>query len=211
MGHEGSVAAEEAEELALAVLAVSRLFTAASLRSLASVDDSLTLPQLRSLVVLDRGGPMKLASLAAALGVIPSTALRMVERLEAQQLARRVPNPGNRREVVLQMSARGRAVVDEVMRRRNAELCALVEHLPPDRRPALVASLRALAAGVEGTVEGPDGALEAAGGSGEAHAGGSGDANPGGSGGDAYEQVRRVGGLVDDPLDPTLAGGMPSE
>ncbi|MDF2261330.1 MarR family transcriptional regulator [Streptantibioticus ferralitis] len=64
-------------------MAASRLFVAISARALADIDPSLTLPQLRTLVVLESQGPVKLAALASVLGVNPSTAMRMIDKLEA--------------------------------------------------------------------------------------------------------------------------------
>lgn len=89
---------QEAEEVTLSVMAASRLLVAISARALASIDETLTLPQLRALVVLHAHGPVKLAAMASTLGVNPSTALRMVERLEsaATRTARPIPTTGAR-------------------------------------------------------------------------------------------------------------------
>ncbi|NUP38640.1 MAG: MarR family transcriptional regulator, partial [Streptomyces sp.] len=112
----------EAEEVTLAVMAASRLLVAISARALASSDDSLTLPQLRALVVLDTCGPVKLVALAATLGVNPSTALRMVERLESVGLIDRKTNPDNRREVILSLTPAGRDLVERVLAHRRTEI-----------------------------------------------------------------------------------------
>ncbi|MFJ3334900.1 MarR family winged helix-turn-helix transcriptional regulator [Streptomyces sp. NPDC086766] len=136
----------EAEELGTAVMAASRLFVAISARALASTAESLTLPQLRALVVLDTCGPVKLAALAATLGVNPSTALRMVERLEALDLVDRRTNPANRREVVLTLTSAGQDLVTRVLAHRRAEVRRLVQRLPAAERAALVPALRALTA-----------------------------------------------------------------
>ncbi|MET7690293.1 MarR family transcriptional regulator [Streptomyces sp. NPDC005483] len=162
----------EAEEVTLSVMAASRLLVAISARALASADEPLTLPQLRALVVLDACGPVKLAAMAATLGVNPSTALRMVERLEAAGHMDRKTNPDNRREVVLTLTPTGRELVERVLAHRRAEIRALVRRLPHEARTALVPALKAL--------------TEAAG---EMAV-------------DPFEEVRRVGGLIDDPLDP---------
>ncbi|MFJ8196570.1 MarR family winged helix-turn-helix transcriptional regulator [Streptomyces sp. NPDC096152] len=149
----------EAEELGTAVMAASRLFVAISARALASTAESLTLPQLRALVVLDTCGPVKLAALAATLGVNPSTALRMVERLEALDLVDRRTNPANRREVVLSLTSQGHDLVTRVLAHRRAEVRRLVQRLPAEERAALVPALRALtAAAGELAVESADNA-----------------------------------------------------
>ncbi|MFI5825111.1 MarR family winged helix-turn-helix transcriptional regulator [Streptomyces rishiriensis] len=139
----------EAEELNAVVMAASRLFVAISARALATVAETLTLPQLRALVVLDTCGPVKLTALALTLGVNPSTALRMAERLETIDLLDRRSNPANRREVLLSLTDAGHDLVTTVLARRRAEIRTLVKRLPTEERAALVPALRALAAAAE--------------------------------------------------------------
>ena len=55
-------------------------------RSLAAVEDRVTLPQFRMLVVLGRHGETKLVTLADVLNVNSSTAMRMAGRLAAAGL-----------------------------------------------------------------------------------------------------------------------------
>lgn len=126
------------------LMAVSRVLVAISARALAELDDTLTLPQLRALVVLSERQPLKLAALAAALAVNPSTALRMVERLETAGLVDRRANPGSRREVALRLTPAGLSLATAVMTRRRQEMSALVARIPAAQRPGLVAMLRTL-------------------------------------------------------------------
>ncbi|MFG3206360.1 MarR family winged helix-turn-helix transcriptional regulator [Streptomyces sp. NPDC048192] len=165
----------EAERITVAVMAASRLIVALSARALASVDAPLTLPQLRSLVALHTCGPIKLAAMAATLGVTSSTALRMAERLEAQGLTDRRVNPDNRREVVLRLTPAGEELVERVLSHRRAEIRALVERLPAPERAGLVPALTALT-----TAAGQlDPALA------------------------ATTEADRLTGMIDDPLNPT--------
>lgn len=124
----------EVEEVIAAVLTASRMLVGVSARALGRTAPSLTLPQRRALVVLDGRGPVKLAALADALGVNPSTALRMVDRLEAAGSVTRQANPGNRREVVLSLTDRGRGLVAQVLADRHAEIATILSRLPA--RPA---------------------------------------------------------------------------
>lgn len=162
----------EAEQVTLAVMAASRLIVALSARALASVDVSLTLPQLRSLVALHTCGPINLAAMAATLGVNSSTALRMVERLESLGLIDRRVNPDNRRQVVLRLTSAGGELVDRVLSHRRAEIRALVERLPAQQRAGLVPALRALTAAADDL------------------------------GLDLMDETSRLAGLVDNPLNP---------
>lgn len=129
-----------------AVLTASRLLVAVSARSLACVGESVTLPQFRLLVVLAGHGDAKLVTLAERLGVNPSTAMRMVDRLSAAGLVSRRANPADRRENLLSVTPEGRRTVEEVMARRRAEVAGIVARMAPEQRTALVEALTAFTA-----------------------------------------------------------------
>lgn len=99
----------DVDDVTRALLTASRLLVAVSARSLAAAEDKVTLAQFRMLVVLATRGAAKLVVLAEALGVNPSTAMRMVDRLIAVGLADRRPNPENRRETILTVTPHGAA------------------------------------------------------------------------------------------------------
>ncbi|MFD5426566.1 MarR family winged helix-turn-helix transcriptional regulator [Streptomyces sp. NPDC127084] len=136
-------AVDDVDAVARAVLTASRLLVAVSARSLAAVEERVTLPQFRLLVVLSMQGPAKLVTLADRLGVNPSTAMRMVDRLIAAGLAVREPNPDSRRETLLRLTDEGHALVEDVMARRRREITAIVTRLDPAQRTALVDALTA--------------------------------------------------------------------
>ncbi|MEU5540159.1 MarR family transcriptional regulator [Streptomyces sp. NPDC020362] len=134
---------DDVDAVTRAVLTASRLLVAVSARSLAEVEERVTLPQFRMLVVLSTRGETKLVALAELLQVAPSTAMRMVDRLIAAGLADRKANPANRRETLLTLTAEGRRTVEEVTARRRAEIAGIVERLRPTERLALVEALNA--------------------------------------------------------------------
>ncbi|MFG2452512.1 MarR family winged helix-turn-helix transcriptional regulator [Streptomyces sp. NPDC048512] len=136
-------AMDDVDAVTSAVLTASRLLVAVSARSLAEVEDRVTLPQFRMLVVLSTRGATKLVALADLLQVAPSTAMRMVDRLIAAGLADRQTNPDNRRETLLQLTEEGRRTVEDVTARRRTEIAAIVERLAPQQRAALVGALGA--------------------------------------------------------------------
>ncbi|GGW28835.1 MarR family winged helix-turn-helix transcriptional regulator [Streptomyces xantholiticus] len=151
---------DDVDAVTRAVLTASRLLVALSARSLAAVEDRVTLPQFRLLVVLSLEGPAKLVALADRLGVNPSTAMRMMDRLIAAGLADRQVNPDNRRETVLRLTREGRRIVEDVTAQRRMEIGAIVERLDPVQRAALVDALAAFTeAGGEPTVPDQDGEL----------------------------------------------------
>ncbi|KUL44087.1 MarR family winged helix-turn-helix transcriptional regulator [Streptomyces regalis] len=136
-------ATDDVDAVTRAVLTASRLLVAVSARSLAAVEERVTLPQFRMLVVLSTRGATKLVALADLLQVAPSTAMRMVDRLIAAGLADRQTNPENRRETLLQLTEEGRRTVEDVTARRRSEIAAIVERLTPTQRLALIEALTA--------------------------------------------------------------------
>lgn len=146
MRYNGSVSKPGIDETDLdavtdAMLTASRLLVAISARSIAAAGEPMTLPQFRLLVVLANSGPTKLATLAEQLGVNPSTATRMVDRLIAAKMVTREANPLSRREIVLEVSEDGRAVVERVTARRREEIAEIVGRMPAEERAGLVEAL----------------------------------------------------------------------
>ncbi|GAB2982621.1 MarR family transcriptional regulator [Amycolatopsis acidiphila] len=138
-----SSAADDVDAVTDAVLTASRLLVAVSARSIAAVDESITIPQFRLLVVLGSRGPVKLTALAEFLAVNPSTATRMVDRLVAAELVSREANPASRRELVVSLTGTGAAVVREVTQRRRKEISRIVGRMAPTTRRGMVRALAA--------------------------------------------------------------------
>jgi DNA-binding MarR family transcriptional regulator len=84
----------------------------------------VSLVQLRALTVLRRLGTATLGDLAGGMGVTVSTTSRLVERLVAAGLVLREPAPHSRRELALQMTASGRALLERYDEDRLAALRA---------------------------------------------------------------------------------------
>jgi len=133
------------DELVTAVLTASRVLVGVSARSLAEVEDTVTITQLRTLVVLDNHGEINLNRLAELLEVTASTAMRMINRLLAAGMVTRRDNPTNRREVLLGLTPGGRQLVHQVTAKRRAEITRIVAAMPHTRRDELITALRAFA------------------------------------------------------------------
>jgi DNA-binding MarR family transcriptional regulator len=136
---------EGVHELVTAVLLASRVLVGVSARSLADVEDNVTVTQFRTLVVLDSHGGINLNTLAALLDVTPSTALRMIDRLLIAELVTRQDNPANRREVLLALTKQGKRIVDRVTTSRRREITRIVTAMPDIQRADLITALRAFA------------------------------------------------------------------
>jgi DNA-binding MarR family transcriptional regulator len=122
------------------------LLVAISARSIADVDESITIPQFRTLVILSLRGSMNLATLAGKLGVQPSTVGRMVDRLVTAGLIDRQQHPSSRRELVVDLTSRGEKLVRKVIARRREEIARVVDNMPARERHGLVRALTAFSA-----------------------------------------------------------------
>ncbi|MGH9101383.1 MAG: MarR family winged helix-turn-helix transcriptional regulator [Acidimicrobiales bacterium] len=128
-----------------AVLRASRALVAVAARSLAGAGEDVTLPQYRAMVVLAGQGPQGVAALAGALGVSPSTATRMCDRLVRKGLVRRRAGRQDRRQVRLALTEAGRRLVDDVSDRRRGEIARIVGAVPGEAHGHLVEALEAFA------------------------------------------------------------------
>lgn len=138
-----TVRGADADAVADAVVTASRLLIAVSASSIAAVDETITIPQFRMLVMLRTRGAMKQSVLADHLGVHPSTINRMAERLVGVGLVNRQVNPSSRREVVLDLTESGSRTVTRVTQQRRKEIARIVARMPLARRTQLVEALEA--------------------------------------------------------------------
>jgi len=141
----GPAAVPDEDEITEAIILASRAMVAIAVRSLGDGNEDVTLPQYRTLVVLTYG-KRRLADLAEALAVSPSTATRMCDRLVRKGLITRSRDEIDRREVNLEVTPAGRKVVAEVIERRRIEVRSVLEGVSADARRQLVDSLYVLAA-----------------------------------------------------------------
>jgi DNA-binding MarR family transcriptional regulator len=124
-------------------LTASRVLVAVAARSLAEHETEVSLQQYRALVVLASRGPQRPVDLAEALGVDPSTATRLCNRLVDKRLISRRRQSGDRREVRLDLSDRGRALVDDVTWRRRSEIERILAAVPGPDLEGLAGAFRA--------------------------------------------------------------------
>jgi DNA-binding MarR family transcriptional regulator len=99
--------------------------------------------QLRVLTIVEANQHTNMSRLAEALDVVPSSASRLCDRLEATGLLRRVPDPRDRREVRLLLTGSARRLMEELRERRRRAIADVLERMPPSSRAELVRALRA--------------------------------------------------------------------
>jgi len=138
-----AAAGESVDVITDALLTASRLLVAISARSIALVDETMTIAQFRTLVILSSRGRVNLATLAGWLGVGPSPTGRMVDRLTSAGLIDRRPHPDSRRELVAELTAHGCEVVQQVTAHRRREIVRIVDKMPARERRGLVRALTA--------------------------------------------------------------------
>ena len=101
--------------------------------------------QLRVLAVVAANTHTNMSRLAEALEVVPSSASRLCDRLEATGLLRRVPDPRDRREVRLLLTPAAGRLLDQLRERRRTALAEVLDRMTAGDRQELVRSLRAFA------------------------------------------------------------------
>jgi MarR family transcriptional regulator, lower aerobic nicotinate degradation pathway regulator len=99
-------------------------------------EHDLSVIQIRLLGVLrDRMPTMN--ELARLLGLDKSSVTGLVDRAERRGLVMRVPSTADRRAVLVSLTGRGRSLASAGAARFDADICRLLEHLPPADRDAL--------------------------------------------------------------------------
>jgi DNA-binding MarR family transcriptional regulator len=124
-----------------AVLRASRALVGITAASMAAVDDDVTVPQLRVLVMMGTKGPLNLAAVAAGLGVNPSNASRICDRLIRAGLVDRQDSPDDRRHITLTLTDAGRRLVNKMMKHRRTAIIRVLRDMDPDDRELLATAL----------------------------------------------------------------------
>jgi DNA-binding MarR family transcriptional regulator len=129
------------DDLTDAVLGLSRALVGIALRSVAEESADLTLVQFRALATLADHGSLRVADLAAELGVNSSTATRMASRLRRKGLVTRTADAADRRATRLEITPAGQGVVRAVTARRQEVISRISRRIAPDRRAAMVEAM----------------------------------------------------------------------
>ncbi|MEV6301492.1 MarR family transcriptional regulator [Actinoplanes sp. NPDC051861] len=108
-------------------------------------------PEFDVIATLRRAGePFQLSPGALAASMMLSTGgtTARLDRLERAGLVVRSPDPGDRRGVLVRLTAKGRDIADQAVAAGLAEQQRLLSHLPPEKRTRLNALLRDLMDGL---------------------------------------------------------------
>ncbi|MEH0827257.1 MULTISPECIES: MarR family transcriptional regulator [unclassified Micromonospora] len=105
--------------------------------------------QLRVLALISARPDTNVNRLAELLDVVPSSASRLCDRLEATGLLRRVADPRDRREVRLVPTAAAQTLLRELKERRHQAVQTILDRMPPRAQSDLLLALLAFAQAVE--------------------------------------------------------------
>ncbi|HET8616573.1 MAG TPA: MarR family transcriptional regulator [Actinomycetales bacterium] len=136
-----------------AVMDAARLLVAVVAASVLEVEDRASLPQLRVLTLMAARGFLTLGAVADALGVHPSNATRMCDRLVAAGYVDRQDDPDDRRQLRLTLTDQGAALVDSLMAHRRAAVARAMAQMPASERAQLAASLTAFTDAAFGLID----------------------------------------------------------
>jgi DNA-binding MarR family transcriptional regulator len=102
----------------------------------------LTFTQLRALSVLQRGH-VRVSELGDALGIGLAAASTLADRMARRQFIVRRSDPADGRIVRLELSARGRTLIEQMERGRTEHLGKLIARMTPAEREAFKTTMRA--------------------------------------------------------------------
>lgn len=119
------------------ILCLARLLERRLMRALAGAGLGLTPAQARILVTLHFNGPLSQHELASRLDVEPSTIVGTLDVMEREDLARREPNPSDRRAHIVQLTEAGERLLPRIFGLLDVVDKELVEGIPEPERSRL--------------------------------------------------------------------------
>ena len=137
---------DRATEIAAAVESAVESLVAVIEQARLSQQPTVPPAQLRVLAIIAGNRHTNMSRLAEALDVVPSSASRLCDRLEATGLLRRVVDPRDRREVRLVLTSAARRLLADLRERRRAALAEVLDRMPPTARRELLHALEAFEA-----------------------------------------------------------------
>jgi DNA-binding MarR family transcriptional regulator len=138
----GSDDDEPGETLSEAFLSVARQLRGTSQATLAPWD--ITPAQLRALRVLGRRGAQRMSDLSSHLHIAARSTTEVVDALESRGLVRRLPDPGDRRATLAELTEHGASVLNAISAARGTEAERIFDRLSAADKAHLVRMLRKL-------------------------------------------------------------------
>jgi DNA-binding MarR family transcriptional regulator len=114
-------------------------------RAIGQLGGTVPASQLRALLIMDDAGPLPPGQLAVALGISPSGAGRLSDRMAAGGLLRELAAAGSAPGITLVITEAGQKLAGWIREQRRAVLAHGLESMSADGRQALARGLRELA------------------------------------------------------------------
>jgi DNA-binding MarR family transcriptional regulator len=139
-----SSAPDDPERDLQAVMRASQVIAGIVAESIAQTGHLVTLPQLRTMVLVSTRPAVNARDIAAVLDIHPSNATRLVDRLvQAGLLERREAD--DRRHLALSLTENGAKLVESVLAHRRAAYLRILQTMPAPERRRLSRALQAFA------------------------------------------------------------------
>ena len=123
------------------LVTAARVFAGITAESLAQAGATITLPQLRVLVLASRSTSLNATEVASALRIHLSTASRLCDRLVQTGLLDRRDRPEDRRQLQLTLTEQGRGLLGSITEHRRSVFARILERLDPGEGAALAEAL----------------------------------------------------------------------
>lgn len=114
---------------------------------------NLPLGATRALLVIEAGRARTPREVAQVLGVGRTTVTGLLDKLETEELLTRSIDRADKRSFVLELTPKGRALVEEIEGIRRHQIEQALEHMQPAAREALFTGLEALVTSLQQGLE----------------------------------------------------------
>lgn len=142
-GGSSPVLDDQAEDVADALVTVSRALVGIAVRSINAAPLEVTLVQHRLLVLLATGGDQTVGALAQQLEINASNASRLCDRLQKLGLVARDRSSSDGRAVDVSLTPPGRRLLETVRAQRRHEIQQILRHMSHTDVSATIAALTA--------------------------------------------------------------------
>ena len=113
----------------------------------------LTMAQLKAMMLIVQTGGVRSRELADGLGIAPSAATPLVDRLVDQKLARREDDPDDRRIIWIRPTSKAHTLHDHLLHTNEEVLNEVIQAVPADVRSKVQESVRLLLESAERVLE----------------------------------------------------------
>ena len=107
----------------------------------------MTIPQIKTLVLLEEAGPLRMGKIADYLGRALSATTTVMDRLVEKGLVDRVSDPRDRRVVICRLTASGQQAIDRFWRIGQERLDRLADLLDDEQLETVVKAFEAMRRG----------------------------------------------------------------